>query len=83
MNSRQFHQARMKKCEGGKEEMQCKRQYRSLGISLWHSENFARIAKISQWQRKFRNASKIPLWPNFRYLAKVTVHSENSNFCYA
>ena len=43
----------------------------SAGFSLWHSENFARIAKILQSLRKFA------------IIGKVTVHSENSNFRYA
>ena len=54
-----------------------------LVFSLWHSENFTRIAKISQGFRKFRNGSenfailaKFSLWPHFRYIAKFTVLGE-------
>ena len=57
MNSRQFHQAGMKKCQAGKDEMQCRRQYKSSGISLWHSKILTILA-------------------NFRYITKITVHSE-------
>ena len=89
MNSRQFHQAGMKKCQARKDEMQCRRQYRSSGISLWHSEIFKRIAKFSQGLRKFRNGSEnfailakfrygqiFAMIAKFRYIAKITVHSE-------
>ena len=51
MKSGRFHQAGKKKCQVGKEEMQaewCRKRCRRSGISLWHSENLVRIAKISQ-----------------------------------
>ena len=55
----------------------------SVGFSLC-------IAKISQGLRKFRNHSENFAIPaKFRYaqffaiIAKITVHSENLNFCYA
>ena len=52
-----------------------------------HCENFARIAKISQPKRKFRNQSenfaipaKFSLCTYFAIITKVTVHRENLNF---
>ena len=42
------------------------------GISLWHSENFAMVAKISQSKRKFRYGQI------FAIIAKITVHRENA-----
>ena len=41
-----------KKYRAGSDEMQaggCRRQKQKLEFSVWHSKNFARIAKISQW----------------------------------
>ena len=56
MNSWRFHHSGMKKCQARKEPntrnlMQKAMQdaMQEAGISLWHSKNFARIAKISQW----------------------------------
>ena len=52
MNSRRFHQVGMKKCQAGKEPNTrnlVQKAMQEAGISLWHRENFARIAKISQW----------------------------------
>ena len=55
-----------------------------------HCENFAIPAKSSQSLRKFRYAQFFAKLAKFRYLieifaiiAKITVHSENLNFCYA
>ena len=87
MDSRRFHQARMKKCQAGNEEihavwcrMQCRR----------NSDFRYGIAKILQGLRKFRNGSenvavlaKFSLCHIFAMIAKVTVHNENSNFRYA
>ena len=67
MNSWQFHQAGMKKWQAGKEEMQCRRQCRRSGISLWHSEIFARVAKILQGLRKFCKGCE-----NFAMVAKIS-----------
>ena len=36
----------------------CGKQHCDLAISLWHSENFAMIAKISQSLRNYRSHSK-------------------------
>ena len=76
MNSRQFHQAGMKKCQAGKEEMQCKRQCRDQEFRYG-------IAKISLGLQKFRNGSEnFAILAKFRYgqifamIAKITVHSE-------
>ena len=69
MNSRQFHQAEMKKFQARKDEMQCRRQYRSSGISLWHSENFAILAK-------FHYGQIFAMIAKFRYIEKITVHSK-------
>ena len=66
MNSLQFLQAGMKKWQDGKEEMQCRRQCRRSGISLWHSEIFTRIAKFSQGLRKFLKDCE-----NFARIAKI------------
>ena len=56
MNSRRFHEDGMKKCQAGKEpntrnlvQKEMEEAMQEAGISLWHSENFARIAKILQW----------------------------------
>ena len=53
-------------------------------------ENFARIAKISQGLQKIRNYSENFAIPTkFRYahffaiIAKIIMHNENLNFCYA
>ena len=51
MNSRQFHQAGMKKCQAGKEEMQCRRQCRDqefrYGIAKFrYGLIFSMIAKF-------------------------------------
>ena len=58
-----------------------------LEFSLWHSENFAGIAKISQGLRKFRNGSenfaipaKFLLWPLFRYDSEIYCAWRNSKF---
>ena len=69
MNSRQFHQAGMKKCQARKDEMQCRRQYRSSGILLWHSENFTIIAKFPYGQI-------FAMIEKFRYIAKINMHSK-------
>ena len=66
MNSRQFHQVGMKKCQAGKDEMQCRRQWGRSGISLWHSENFVILVKFRYGQifamiAKFRYHSEISL----------------------
>ena len=53
------------------------------GISLWHSEIFARISKICNGSKNFAIQAKIWLWPNFAIIEKITVHSEILNFCYA
>ena len=58
MNSWQFHQVGMKKCQAGKKEMQCRRQCRD-------QEFHYGIAKISQGLRNFGNGSE-----NFAILAK-------------
>ena len=56
MKSQRFHQAGMKKCQARKEpnirnmvQKAMQEAMQEAGISLWHSENFARIAKILQW----------------------------------
>ena len=58
MNSRRFHQAGMKKCQAGKEEMQaewCRKQHRRTVIFTMalrkfrkDCEHFTMVAKISQ-----------------------------------
>ena len=58
MNSRRFHQAGMKKCQAGSEEMQaewCRKQHRGTMIFAMAKRNFrkdcekfAMVAKISQ-----------------------------------
>ena len=56
MHSQRFHQAVMKKCQVGKEpntrnlvHKAMQEAMQEVGILLWHSKNFARIAKISKW----------------------------------
>ena len=56
---------------------------RSAGFSLWHCENFARIAKISL--QNFRNhRENFAILAKFRYaqffamIAKFRYHGENS-----
>ena len=82
MDSRRFHQAGMKKCEVGNEEiyvvwcrMQCRR----------NSDFRYGIAKILQGLQKFRNGSEIfavlakfSLCHIFAMIAKFCYHSENS-----
>ena len=82
MDSRRFHQAGMKKCQAGNEEihavwcrMQCRR----------NSDFRYGIAKISQGLRIFRNGSenfavlaKFSLCHIFAMIAKFRYHSENS-----
>ena len=63
MNSRRFHQAGMKKCQAGKEEMQAEWCRSNAGDQEFRYG----IAKISQGLRKFRNPSEISLWLNFLY----------------
>ena len=77
MNSRQFHQAEMKKCQAGKEEMQCRRQCRD-------QEFLYGIAKFSLGLRKFGNGSEnFAILAKFCYdqifaiIAKFRYHSEN------
>ena len=62
MNSRRFHQARMKKCQVGNEEMEAE----LMQEAIQEDKDFRYgIAKILQGLRKFRNGSK-----NFAILAK-------------
>ena len=64
----------MKKCQAGKEpntrnlvQKVMQEAMQEAGISLWHSENFSRIAKISQGLRKFRKDCE-----NFARIAKIS-----------
>ena len=69
MDSRRFHQARMKKCQVGNEEMQlkwCRMQCRRSGISLWHSKNFAILAK-------FRYGHNFAMIAKFRYDSEISL----------
>ena len=79
MKSRRFHQAGMKKCQARKEPNTRNLVHKAMqeamqeaGISLWHSENFAMVAKISQSLRKFRYAQFFAMIATFR------CHSKNS-----
>ena len=80
MNSRRFHQARMKKCQAGKEEMQAVQEAMQEDLEFRYG-----IAKFSQGLRKFRNGSEnFAILEKFRYgqifamIAKFHYHSENS-----
>ena len=60
----------------GIEEMEAElnaEECRSAGLSLWHCENFARIAKILQPRRKFRNPFEISLCTVFRYDSEISL----------
>ena len=61
-------------------QRQSRRQQRQNQIFAMHCENFARIAKISQGLRKFRNhrenfaiLAKFSLCTNFRYDSEISL----------
>ena len=82
MDSRRFHQAGMKKCQAGNEEIHaiwCRIKCRR------NSDFHYGIAKISQGLQKFRNGSenfavleKFSLCHIFAMIAKFLYHSEIS-----
>ena len=79
MNSRRFHQAGMKKCQVGTEEIEA--QLMQEGVQDFRYG----IAKISQGLRKFRNHNEnFAILAKFHYghifamIVKIGYHSENS-----
>ena len=81
MNSRQFHQAGMNKCQVGNEEMQAE----LIQEAMQEDQDIRYgIAKISQGLQKFLNDSEnFAILAKFRYghifamIAKIRYHSKN------